>query len=255
MNPGNPNGNMTRKRRRCGPAEPRYRVIRNTLRDKILQGAYGVGDQLPSENQLMTAFDVSRVTVRQALHQLQRENLIFSQRGKGYFVARPKSVQNLDRLMGLGETMAESGLDTYSKVVDVGDCAADRAVAQALGLGTGITVTRLHRIRYIHDQPVSDDVSFFPSEIGRRLRDHDLERNDVFVLLEERLKIPLGVADLKIDVNTADARLAKSLDTAPGAPVLCIERLTADETGRPIDFEYIRGRGDAYQFRIRVPRW
>ena len=40
-----------------------------------------------------------------------------------------------------------------------------------------------------------------------------------------------------------------------GTPVLRIERLTLDESGRPIDFEYLHGRGDAYQFRIRVPRW
>ena len=237
------------------PAEPRYRVIRNALRRQILQGEYGVDDRLPSESQLMEAFEVSRVTVRQALHQLQRENLIYSRHGKGYFVSRPKSVQDLGRLLGLGETMAESGLDTSSKVMEIGDVSADRAVAKALGLDAGEPVTRLHRIRYINRQPVSDDVSFFPVDVGHALQTSDLESNDVFVLLEERLEIPLGIADLKIDVATADAALAASLDTAPGAPILCIERLTADADGRLIDFEYIRGRGDAYQFRIRVPRW
>lgn len=237
------------------PTVPRYRVIRNALRRQILQGEYRVNDRLPSENQLMVAFDVSRVTVRQALHQLQRENLIFSRHGKGYFVARPKTVQDLGRLLGLGESMADSGLETSSTVVEIGDCPADRRVASALGLEPGEVVTRLHRIRHINRQPVSDDVSYFPTDIGHVLQRHDLAGTDVFVLLEERMNIPLGIADLKIEVDTADDALAESLDTVAGAPILQIERLTLDDQQRPIDFEYIRGRGDAYQFRIRVPRW
>ncbi len=243
------------RKRRGGPVVPRYRIIRNALRRQILQGEYGVDDRLPSENQLMAAFDVSRVTVRQALHQLQRENLIVSQHGKGYFVTRPKTIQDLGRLLGLGESMADSGLETSSTVVEVGDCPADRHVAAALDLEPGQLVTRLRRIRRINQQPVSEDVSFFPIEIGHALQRQDLAGTDVFVLLERQLGIPLGIADLTIDVDTADEALAESLDTVPGAPILQIERLTSDDQGRPIDFEYIRGRGDSYQFRIRVPRW
>jgi GntR family transcriptional regulator len=77
----------------------------------------------------------------------------------------------------------------------------------------------------------------------------------VFVLLEEELGYLLGIADLKIEADLADDSLAGLLRTDVGTPVLRIERLTLDEAGRPIDFEYLHGRGDAYQFRVRVPRW
>lgn len=237
------------------PGEPLYRVIKKALKERILSGDYSVGQQLPSENQLMRIFNVSRVTARQALHQLLKERLVVSHQGKGYFVARVKAVQDLARLQGLGESIADSGFSTHSEVLDLAEVAADERVADALALEPGAIVTCLQRVRHINHQPVSHDISYFPVEIGRRLKDFDLVGNDVFVLLEENLGFELGVADLKVEANLADDSLARLLETEVGTPVLRIERLTLDESGRPIDFEYLHGRGDAYQFRIRVPRW
>lgn len=236
-------------------AEPLYRLIKKTLKDRILAGDYAADQQLPSENQLMKTFEVSRVTVRQALHQLQKERLIVSRQGKGYFVTRAKAVQDLARLQGLGEAVADSGFAAHSAVLDLTETPADARVAEALAVEPGTIVVRLRRVRHINHQPVSYDVSYFPLEIGRRLKDFDLVQSDVFVLLEEKLGFTLGMADLKIEADMADEALAHLLGTDAGTPVLRIERLTADETGRPIDFEYLHGRGDAYQFRIRVPRW
>lgn len=237
------------------PGEPLYRVIKAALKERILSGEYAVGQQLPSENQLMRIFDVSRVTARQALHQLQKERLVVSHQGKGYFVARAKAVQDLARLQGLGESIADSGFSAHSEVLDIAEVEADAHVADALALEPGTMVTCLRRVRHINNQPVSHDISYFPLDIGRRLKEFDLVGNDVFVLLEENLGFELGVADLKIEANLADDGLARLLETDIGTPVLRIERLTLDESGRPIDFEYLHGRGDAYQFRIRVPRW
>ena len=235
--------------------EPLYRKIRAALKDRILAGEFAPGEQLPSESQLMRIFDVSRVTVRQALHQLQKERLVVSRQGKGYFIARAKAVQDLGRLQGLGEAVADVGFSAHSEVLGITTTEADPRVATALALDPGATVTCLRRVRYINNQPVSLDISYFPPDIGRLLGDADLEHTDVFVLLEERCGVSLGMADLKIEADLADEGLAALLETEIGRPILRIERLTEDETGRPIDFEYLHGRGDAYQFRIRVPRW
>jgi len=235
--------------------QPLYRVIKEALKQRILAGDYAPDQQLPSENQLMRIFDVSRVTVRQALQQLQKERLVISHQGKGYFVARAKAVQDLARLQGLGEAVAGSGFSAHSEVLGMAEVVADPRVADALALEPGTPVTCLQRVRHINHQPVSYDISYFPLDIGRRLKDFDLVHHDVFVLLEEELGFPLGIADLKIEANLADESLAHLLQTEVGTPVLRIERLTLDEAGRPIDFEYLHGRGDAYQVRVRVPRW
>ncbi len=103
----------------CNPASPipLYAQIREALRTSILAGSYRSDARMPSENEMVRAFGVSRITVRQALNDLQKEGLIFKIHGKGTYVSRPKAVQNLMRLEGFGEAMSAAGHETHSQVL------------------------------------------------------------------------------------------------------------------------------------------
>lgn len=96
------------------------------------------------------------------------------------------------------------------------------------------------------------DVTWLPAAIGERLRDADLATRDIFLILENDLGLPLGPAELKIDAMLADERLASALGVAEGAPILRIDRLTLDTVGRPLDYEHLFYRGDAFQYRLRI---
>lgn len=242
-------GNCTRVGSR-----PRYVEIKEAIRKSIADGEYEVSEALPSERSLTEQFGASRVTIRHALSELQKERLIFSRRGKGHFVAQPVVVQPLTRLLGLGEIAESSGLRIRSDVLSGMTVAAGADVATALQLPAGADVFELRRLRYLNDKPLSVDISYFPVELGRRLKECDLDNSDVFVLLENRLGVELGLADIKIRMTLADKRIATALQIDETAPVLHLTRLTSTTDGDPIDFEYIYGRGDAYQFRVTVAR-
>ena len=77
---------------------PLYTQIKDVLRTGILDGRYPPMSRMPSESELMTMFDVSRITIRQALGDLQKEGLIFKVHGKGSFVSQPKTFQNVTSL-------------------------------------------------------------------------------------------------------------------------------------------------------------
>jgi GntR family transcriptional regulator len=233
---------------------PLYLQVKETLKAHILDGEYGVGDQLPSESQLRAAFGVSRVTVRQALQALHDEQLVDSIQGKGHFVRRAKAVQNLTRLQGLRESVAGAGLEVCSRVLGARECGAGNGVAEAFGIERGAQVVELRRVRYINRQPASLDISYFLPEVGARLMKEDLANRDVFDILENDFDIPLRAADIVIEVGRADDEVVRHLGMAPGDPVLRIERMTCTLDRTPLDFEYIFARGDSYQFRIRVPR-
>ncbi|MBA4264113.1 MAG: hypothetical protein C0453_03445, partial [Comamonadaceae bacterium] len=79
---------------------PLYEQIKAILRSRVLDGTYKPHEQLPSESEMMSAFSVSRITVRQALNDLQNEGLVFRIHGKGTFVSKPKAFQDLGRLQG-----------------------------------------------------------------------------------------------------------------------------------------------------------
>src|SRR3954463_15135759 len=82
---------------RVDPASDRavYRQIADHLRSEIERGEREPGSQLPSESQLMAAYDVSRVTARRALGVLVTDGLVTAEHGRGWFVRRKPPVKRL----------------------------------------------------------------------------------------------------------------------------------------------------------------
>lgn len=234
-------------------AVPMHTQIREIVRRRVLDGTYAPHSQMPSESQMMAAFGVSRITIRQALGDLQKEGLIFKVPGKGSFVAKPKAFQNLSRLQGFGEAMAPAGYETFSQVLSMRQVAAAEQVARRLRLKPGAPVFEIQRLRYLNREPISVDQSYFPLALGQRLAQEDLPARDIFVILENDYGLHLTHADVQIEAISADETLARQLGTAEAAPLLRIERLTyADE--QPVDFEFLYYRGDAFQYRLRIDR-
>jgi GntR family transcriptional regulator len=244
-----------RSKRAAKPArQPKYALIGDWLAQRIAAGDFSAGEQLPSEHEIMQRFAVSRVTARQALDKLKACGQIESRHGKGYFVRKPQAVARLERLQSFGEMMAPLALPTRSNVVELMEVPATREVAEALRLEPRTPVTRIVRQRIAGEATLSLDISFFPADVGRKLVLLDLQKEDVFILLERKLGFELGYADLTIDVVEVDPRHARFLGAAPGENVLRIQRLTIDNDGRPIDYERIYARFDAMKFKVRVPR-
>ncbi len=235
--------------------DPRYTVIGRVLRERILDGRYAQGTLLPSERELQQEFAVSRVTIRLALDSLRRTGLVESRQGKGYFVQPVRALHDLGRLQGFGEMMASTGIEVRSIVVDVGEGLPPPEIQRALELDRGEAATTIRRVRVAGGRALSYDVSYFPIDIGRRLVQLDLTHADIFVLIERALGTDLAFADLTLNVTTADSTAAGHLGVREGEPLLRLRRLTFDAKRRPIDFEYLFGRADAFEFGVRVPRW
>ncbi|AWI80615.1 GntR family transcriptional regulator [Parazoarcus communis] len=232
---------------------PLHTQIREVLRRQILDGTYPPHSQMPSESQMMNLFSVSRITIRQALGDLQKEGLIFKVMGKGSFVAKPKAFQSLSRLQGFGEAMSPSGYETYSLLMSARETEASIVVAQQFSIKPGTQVFEIQRLRYLNREPISVDVSYFPIDIGRRLVQEDLAARDIFVILENDFDLNLTHADLQIEAICADESLARHLGIAEGSPLLRMERMTyAGDV--PVDFEFLYYRGDAFQYRLRIDR-
>lgn len=63
--------------------ELRYLDLKNALCEKIYEGIYKDGKKIPSERQLSTDYEVSRITVRKTLELMEKENLIVREVGNG----------------------------------------------------------------------------------------------------------------------------------------------------------------------------
>lgn len=233
---------------------PLYNQLKELLRAQIFDGTYSPESRMPSESELGEAFQVSRITVRQALGDLQKEGLIFKIHGKGTFVAKPKAFQNVSTLQGLAESMAQLGYEVINQLHSVKYINADARIAERLHLNEGEIIAEIKRVRLINREPVSLEISYLPKDLGERLQKADLITRDIFLILENDFQLNLGHADLAIDAVLADRELTQALNVEEGSPIMRIERLTHTADGKPIDFEFLFYRGDAFQYRLRIDR-
>ncbi|SFU74756.1 GntR family transcriptional regulator [Pseudoduganella namucuonensis] len=233
---------------------PLYAQIKEALRAKIVDGTYAPHQRLPSESEMMAAFGVSRITVRQAIRDLQNEGLLFSVHGKGTFVALPKVSQELTHLQGFNEAMHQLGHETFSDVYGLTAVKGDALVCAKLDLKTGAPVTEIRRVRYLNREPVSVDVSYLPHEIGARLSKTGLRDRDLFSLLENELGQPLHSADVEINASSANEEVALRLQVPNQSPILRIERLTYATPTQPLVFEYLHYRAETFKYKLKVLR-
>jgi len=76
--------------------ETRYGKLADSLIKRIKQGFWGIGDYLPSENNLAVEFEVSRPTVRRALQNLEENGFISRRRGDGTRVLAAKPTNSFN---------------------------------------------------------------------------------------------------------------------------------------------------------------
>lgn len=233
---------------------PLYAQIKEALRAKIVDGTYTPHQRLPSESAMIAAFGVSRITVRQAIRDLQNEGLLFSVHGKGTFVALPKVSQELTHLQGFNEAMHQLGHETFSDVFGLATVKGGAAVCAKLGIKSGEQVTEIRRVRYLNREPISIDYSYLPRDVGARLSETSLRDRDLFSLLENELGQPLHSADVEINASAADDEVALRLNVPPQSPILRIERLTYATPTQPLVFEYLYYRAESFKYKLKVLR-
>ncbi|MBF8179686.1 GntR family transcriptional regulator [Herminiimonas contaminans] len=233
---------------------PLYTQIKEALRAKIIDGTYVAHQRLPSESEMINAFGVSRITVRQAMNDLQQEGLLFKVHGKGTFVAMPNVSQELTHLQGFGEAMRHLGHETFSEVFGLSSVPGTAIACLKLGIDLGAQVTEIRRVRYLNREPISIDYSWVRHEIGSNLSEKNLKDKDLFSLLENELGQPLHSADVEIDATSASAEIAARLNVAANSPILRIERLTYASESKPLVFEYIHYRAESFKYKLKVLR-
>ncbi len=233
---------------------PLYSKIRDELRAHIFAGHTQPHEKMPSESELITKYGVSRITVRQALSELEKEGLLFKVAGKGSYVSKVKPFQGLGRLQGFAEAMSSHGYEVYNRVLSINSLSASPEIAKRLSLTEGSLISEIRRVRFLNREPVSVDVSYISGHIGERLAREDLGVRDIFHILENDYAIPLGYADLTIDASLADKQQAELLQVDSGSPLLRVERLTHTLEGLPLVIEYLHYHADNFQLRLKIER-
>ena len=109
---------------------PLYHLIYIVLRDKILRGIYPKGSNIPSENELVKEYSVSRITARRSLENLSRDGLVSRHRGRGTIVTydMPVTAAKSGGMEDLMENLLMIAQETKVKILDFSYIEADAKI-------------------------------------------------------------------------------------------------------------------------------
>ncbi|MBW6466914.1 MAG: GntR family transcriptional regulator [Brevefilum sp.] len=234
--------------------KPLYLQISDILRNQIKNGGYAAGDLLPSENDLMVEYSVSRNTAQRAIEDLVRDGLAIRIQGKGTFV--PKSIVEfgLHRLTSFSEEMSYKGLSPSSKVLCFNSIQADAQLAHALGIDDGDPVYQLSRVRYGDDHPMAYQRSYLPLRLCEGLDRYDFSKRSLFTVLEQEYHLKITWQNQYIKPCIARQSEAEPLEIDVGTPLLFLEGVAYLERDIPIEYKKIYYRSDLYDFSMRSVR-
>jgi GntR family transcriptional regulator len=233
---------------------PLYHQIYLIMRQRIVDGEFGAGGTLPSEQELAEFHGVSRITAKRALDELANDGLVVRERGRGTRVVEGRAgVKISGQGTGAFDALLAMGGETEVAVKEFGYAPAEDDVAAALGLPIGTTVQRAVRVRSIGGDPFSHLTTHVPEEIGRRFEKSDLANTPLLALLE-RAGVTPATADQAVSATLADMVVADRLGIGVGAPLLRIRRVVRDDEGRAIELLVALYRSDLYRLTMTLSR-
>jgi GntR family transcriptional regulator len=237
-----------------GLVTPLYHQVYTVLRNRILDGTYRAERLLPTEQELVTLFGVSRITVRRALNELAARGLIVREQGRGTRVATYVPRTRLrGGVEGLIENNRRMAAETEVEVLDFDYVRANEDVAEALHIKIGNSVQWAVRVRRLKGVPFSYLVTYVPENVGRTFQRSDLSATPLLVLLE-RSEVSVARAEQTITAISATPAVATALDVEPGSPLLHVVRIVFDQRERPVEYISAQYRPDIYRYTMSLAR-
>jgi GntR family transcriptional regulator len=237
-------------------AIPLYYQIETILRQKILSGEFLPASPLPSEDALAEEYNVSRITIRQALSLLKEDGLVVRQRGKGTFVSEQVNSEALEppKLSGSIEDLILMGIQTTTKTLNMSMVKPPDKILDRLKLARDSQLLRIEKIRLVEQGPLSYVINYLPPEIGKKIKSEDLQVKPLMMILEDKFGITAAEADQTLEATIADAHVAPLLEIRVGDPLLKVERTVFDGKGNPIEYVSVLYRADKYFFHVKLKR-
>lgn len=205
----------------------------------------------PSESELAEFFEVNRGTVRHALEVLEREGLIYREKGRGTFLRRRRVELDLMTLCSTTEDLKKRGWEPRSQLLELSLIIPSPHIQRSLELVPEEKTWKIHRLRLANDEPISLQWSYIPNRLAPDLDRYDLS-GSLYYTLKNEYRIELKSAEQTIRTRAATPEEAGLLQIAQGDALFEIWRLTFNQEQRPVEYLDSLWRGDRYDLRVHL---
>lgn len=235
---------------KSGPARAvgsRFERIAAGLRLQIDRGELRPHERLPSERELSEINAVARMTVRQALAELEREGLVYRRPGMGTFVSEPRIGVKIG---SIAEELLASGGESVRRLMRVERSEPTALVAEALGLEAGEDALTTVRLRSALGQPLAIETSHLSEALMPNLFEN-LTEGSLWAIARERYGLIPTRVEVELETIVLDQRSSEELGVQAGSAAFVLTRWTFDQRGRCFEFARDLYRGDRTAFRMQ----
>ena len=229
--------------------QPEYRKVYCILKQEIRDGEYKPGEMLPPEYLIEERFKVSRTTVRRALDLLARDGYVDAKQGKGTIVLDFTTVQKLNALTSVSETLKSKGFTVSTKGMHIDRVKANAKVANALKIKEGACVVRIQRVQCANDHPIAIMENYLVMELVPGIERYNEQFTSLYAFLESKYHIVLTSAFEYLSAGVADFSEAQILNVPVGSPLLISRRVTCNSSG-PAEYALLKILGDKYEYSV-----
>jgi len=233
---------------RTGPV-PLYFQVSSAIESAIRSGDLPAGARLENEITIGQRLGLSRPTIRRAMEELVSKGLLVRRRGIGTQVVQGQVTRQVE-LTSLYEDLKSSHHEPGTVVLEHDTRPAPPAAAEALGIAPDTNIVYLRRQRSTDGVPVAVLTNYLPLDFAD-ITTEQLRERGLYEILRSR-GVTIRVANQKIGARRAQSDEPSLLDIDKGGPVLTMERVAYDDSGRAVEVGHHCYRPDLYAFETTL---
>jgi GntR family transcriptional regulator len=225
---------------------PLYYQLLQILKGKIESGVWKIGDTIPTENELIQEYDISRTTVRQAMLALVNDGYLRREKSKGTIVTSPTGrMRFVGSLMSFTEEMEYRGVHVTTRNLEQKVVPADATIAQKLNIPEGADVFYLKRIRYVKDVPYLLDEHFITYALCPGIENKYRDNTSLYHLLEKDYHFNLHHGQIEFEpIRPLNKEMINLLEIYSTTTLIYADRIVYSDKGVAMDYfkSYIHGK-------------
>ncbi len=215
--------------------QPKYRIIANILINKIKSGEFPIGSALPTEIEMCTLFDVSRVTVRKAIQVLIQDNRAVSIKGSGTYIKENRLNYEIYNQTSLQEKWSKISIITKSKVISFTIQIPTEYIATKLQIQRDEHVFYIKRLRFADKKPVDVEETWMPVKLFPDLTYQIMQRSK-YAYIEKEKQMTILSSEQEIIPVLPNAEISKLLEISESQPI--VKKITVSKLQDGTIFEY-----------------
>ncbi len=230
----------------------KYELLITDIQSRISSGLWSGGMLMPTESELCVMYNVSRITVRRALDELERGGLVRRIQGKGTFISATKMHSGASP-KGFTQNMAEQGVTVTSRLLLEEVVQATEEIRQKLLLHDNQAfVWHFTRLRLAGKQPIAIMDTYVEKSLGDTMRTYDLTVESFYALYQKIFGLPVVDTVGSVTAINPSDEVCALLQVPAGSAHLWYKSVGYLENDAPVQVDYSVFNSELYEFSINM---